>query len=436
MTKRISLMALAGVLAACGGNGNGDGDAGTDGMITLDADVDMGMGGGDEDMGGGGGDPDMFTGTCFDEGFGVPCTTAMGCRVGTCQPPLQFNDIGGAADPVADLPDGSDTIPGSVLYEGGFCTIDTLTEGTPDCLDNAGICGDCMTCINAFGGGTCYLNCDPEAPGNDICPTAWDCVPLNNGGGICFDGCATDVDCWGNAVIREETNGIPGIQTGADCEAVPSPCGFAGPDQLRFVTTAMPTCNTETFECEVMGSPDAEAGDPCRGTVECETGGQCEQESDVFNLPDGDVILWEGGYCFGPQCTSDADCAGDGVCGGGRSEIWTGFEDTCLVGCDLTVGVDAGDPSTWLTGRGGCDEGYFCVSNADGASPEEGVCFPDRVDPFSANGAFIQAFGSGPTEANIGAPCTENNECFNPFGFGRCLVGFNGRDGYCTVDEA
>ena len=317
----------------------------------------------------------------------MACTVAMGCRVGFCQPAL------------APVPPDVRT-----QFPGGFCTLDGATIDTePDCLlDAPEVCGACMTCVPVPGlanEGACFLKCEPDAPGNDICRDGWRCAPLSTGGGACLSGCRTDLECF-------------------------------RPDGVRRI------CNWETFECVRDGDPEARPGDPCRWDFECEPGGRCQQETDAFDLPDGEVILWEDGYCFGPPCRSNDDCAGDSVCGGGRSEIWTGFGDACLLGCDLTIGVDAGDPSTWLSGRGGCDEGYLCLSNADGANPEEGVCFPDRVDPFSVRGAFLQAFGSGPTEANIGAPCTQNHECFNPFGFGRCLVGFNGRDGYCTVDDA
>ncbi|MEM1417332.1 MAG: hypothetical protein AAGH15_20710 [Myxococcota bacterium] len=425
----LALLAGLFLLSACSGDDDGGGMVDDMGMM----DVDMGMS--DADMGTTETDMGIDDPTCFGQGFGVGCTTAMGCRIGTCQPTLNFVEFGGDEDPIDDLPSGENGIPGGELYTGGFCTIDTLTEGTPDCLENDGICGDCMTCINAFGGGACYLNCDPAAAGNDICPDGWACLGLNNGGGVCFDGCQTDVDCWANAVIREETNGIPGFQTGDDCANVPSPCGFAGPDQLRFIPSGNPTCNPDTFQCELDGDPTAQAGDMCGGDVQCEDGGNCQDERS-FDLIDGEYRIFVGGYCFGPTCESAADCNGDAVCGGARSDVWTDFTPTCLEGCDLTAGVDAMDPATWPTGRGGCSEGFKCLSDADGDNPELGVCVLDRVDPLSENGTFTQAFGSGPTEPNFGALCTVDTDCFNPFGYGDCVIGFNGRDGYCTVEEA
>ncbi|MEO0325690.1 MAG: hypothetical protein AAF447_22225 [Myxococcota bacterium] len=440
MTKRTSLMALTALAMACGGgNGSGDPDGMMDGSITLpDMEVpDLPDAGADEgvpdegvpDIG-----PEL---SCAERGFGINCNTVTGCRQGICQPALQFNDIGGDADPVQGLPGGGNSIPGSQLFDNGFCTLDSPFEAGVECGLGADVCGECMSCVTAFNADGCYLNCDPDVAGNDICPDAWDCVPLNNGGGICFDGCATDTDCFGNATIREETNGVPGIQTGADCEEIPSPCGFAGPDQLVFIPSAMPTCNLDTFECEVTGDATAEAGDACRGDVECEDGGACQAEN-VIELADGEELtIFEGGYCFGPECDSDDDCNGAGVCGGGRSGAFlTGSTDRCLERCDLTVGVDTANVASWPTGRGGCDEGYKCLSDANAANPELGVCVPDRVDPFSANGAITQAFGSGPAAPNLGAACTSSDECFNPFGYGTCITGLNGRDGFCSVGEA
>ncbi|MEO0324326.1 MAG: hypothetical protein AAF447_15295 [Myxococcota bacterium] len=420
-------------LSACGDDSGGTDvmdDMGTDGIV-VDMDTDDGA---TDDMG-----VDMAPPpNCLEQGFGVACSAGTGCRIGTCQVELNFNPLGGDADPIDDLPGGGNEVPGGTLYTAGMCTIDVLIPetDTPDCLGEDGVdCGDCMTCVNAFGGGACYTNCDPLAPGNDLCRDTYACVGLNNGGGVCFDGCERDTDCFGASIIREETNGIPGIQTGADCEDVPNPCGFAGPDQLVFIPSGNPTCNLDTFECEIDGSPTAQAGDPCGGDVQCEDGGECQTER-TFTLAEGDVTIFTGGYCFGPTCTSAADCNGDAVCGGARSDIWTDFTPTCLEGCDLTAGVTVADPATWVTGRGGCDEGLKCLSDGSTDNPEVGVCVLDRVDPFSENGTFTQPFGSGPTTPNFGAACTADDECFNPFGYGGCTVGFNGRDGICTVEEA
>ncbi|MEM1415445.1 MAG: hypothetical protein AAGH15_11110 [Myxococcota bacterium] len=388
---RLNLVAVL-LLFACSETGvvplGGTGDAGAD-LDTMEAGLPRDAAAPDEGGVDGGADPDAGLDlgglSCLEAGFGVPCTEAMGCRIGFCQPPL------------APVPPDVRT-----QFPGGFCTLGGATIDTePDCLGAPEVCGACMTCAPVPGladEGACFLDCDPEAPGNGICRDGWRCAPLTAGGGVCVTGCQTDLDC---------------ISAGA-----------------------RPVCNPETFRCERDGDPDSRTGDPCRGDVECEPGGRCQRETDAFDLPDGEVILWEDGYCFGPPCASDDECAGASICGGGRSEVWTRFVDTCLVGCDLSVGVDPAAPTTWRAGRGGCDEGFLCLSNGDAGSPEVGICFPDRVDPLSPNGIFVQPFGSGPVAPNIGAPCTEHDECFNPFGFGRCLVGFNGRDGYCTVDDA
>ena len=418
MDERIGFVALAALMTACGGC---DGSSEAVDMALPDLPRDEGMP--DEGMRDDGPETDPLP-VCA--GLGISCEAAMGCRVGTCQPALPQRDRGSDADPIRDLPGGGTSYAGPVIFDDGFCTLDTPFEDDVDCREVEGLCGDCMSCVTAFGEGACYLDCDPRAPGNDVCPDAWDCVPLNNGGGICFDGCARDTDCFGAAVIREETNGIEGIQTLEDCEAVPSPCGFAGPDELVFIAAANPTCDLDTFECQIVGDPTAEPGDGCRGDFDCPDDGVCRNEPP-----------FDDGYCFGPECTSDADCGGDSVCGGGRSGAFlTAGTDRCLVGCDLTVGVEAANVASWPAGRGGCDEGFKCLSDASADSPELGVCVPDAIDPFSAGPTFTQAFGAGPNAPNLGAACTSSDECFNPFGYGTCLIGLNGRDGFCTVEEA
>ncbi|MEM1415443.1 MAG: hypothetical protein AAGH15_11100 [Myxococcota bacterium] len=416
------LLAVLGWFGCTSGTSVPDGDAGDRFDAGRDTGVDLATDAGvDEGPCGSG------LGTCFDVGFGLPCASDDDCCVGVCQPELP------APEPTADAPAPRVT----PLFPGGFCTIDPVTtRAEPDCLSNPGICGDCLTCLEVLPGqGGCFVNCDPAAPGNDICVDGWQCAPLRNGGGACVEGCSVDADCLVRTVVCVETNGVPGCQSSEDCAATPDDCDGLGADLRRISPQASARCDPETFACQLFGDPTAQAGDRCFGDAECETGGRCEVER-VLTFEGDELVLFPGGHCVGPPCRGGRECNGDGACGGGRSAFWTELEGTCLAGCNLTVGVDAGDPSTWLTGRGGCDEGYFCLSNADGANPEVGVCFPDRVDPFSVSGAFLEAFGSGPTEANIGAPCTQNDECFNPFGFGRCLVGFNGRDGYCTVDEA
>ena len=187
--------------------------------------------------------------------------------------------------------------------------------------------------------------------------------------------------------------------------------------------------------CAAGGEP-LEAGGPCRNDGQCERGGTCRPETVVAG--DGaNVVVFPGGSCFGPRCFADADCRDDGRCGGSRAGAFlTGGQNTCLAPCDLSVGADPEDPSTWPRGRGGCAGGYKCLSNTGVGSPGRGVCVPDGLDPFRDAPTAMAPFGSGPVAPNLGAACRRNEQCFHPFGYGRCLRGANGREGVCSVDEA
>ena len=199
---------------------------------------------------------------------------------------------------------------------------------------------------------------------------------------------------------------------------------------------AEPPCDPGAFDCGASGDPTAEAGDACQVDAQCEEGGACRTERRL-STGEGEVVVFPGGSCFGPVCFADADCNGEGRCGGGRAGAFlTGSQNVCLAPCDLAVGADPEDASTWPAGRGGCNAGYKCLSSAGVGSPGRGVCVPDRLDPFRDAATPVAPFGSGPRTPNLGAPCTRPDACFHPFGYGRCLRGANGRDGICSVDEA
>lgn len=183
-------------------------------------------------------------------------------------------------------------------------------------------------------------------------------------------------------------------------------------------------------------APPLEAGAPCTRDDECGPDGTC-REATVVPAEGEDAIVFPEGSCSGPPCFADADCRGRGRCGGARAGAFlTGGQNTCLAPCDLSEGADPGDPATWPRGRGGCAEGYKCLSDSGVGSPGRGVCVPERLDPFRDAPTVLAPFGAGPDAPNLAAACRRNDECFHPFGYGRCLIGANGRDGVCTVDEA
>lgn len=223
----------------------------------------------------------------------------------------------------------------------------------------------------------------------DDCGEGLGCVE-----GLCADVCPADHSCT-------NVTGIGGV------------CAFSGNaatnfDALRWVPEADSDidCNTTTYRCEFSGNPEASAGDNCVEDWDCEGNGTC-LEGDEF----------PGGFCTKIGCEGLGGCAGDGVCISRRIGV-----DLCLAPCTIGEGSNPNDPATWLTNTGGCPEGQACLWTGAGTA---GVCFPAE-------------FNTEVTERNIGEACTDDSDCWSPFGDARCLTGglFNDGDlpnGYCTV---
>ena len=80
-------------LSAC--SGDDDGTTGMPDMGDMLTLPDMGDMGVTDDI------PDMGPPpNCLEQGFGVACTAAMGCRIGSCQQELSFIALGGDNDPI------------------------------------------------------------------------------------------------------------------------------------------------------------------------------------------------------------------------------------------------------------------------------------------------------------------------------------------------
>ncbi len=423
---------LDGVVFDVGTDDTGNGrDAGPDAPSMVDA--------GDADTGGGSCDPAVA-------GYGG-CTPDRGCALPgqTCR--AQFDStLGDTMDPIQDHPDGDISVP-LTFFTGGLCTPQDL--GGPgvgcdpsDAADTT--CGDCGVCSGAFGvdvnGSICLQGCEPSVTDNGVCRDGYTCDIT--GGGCLPVGCSSDAEC---RVERQNTNGIEGIQTPADCMANPADCGgMAGNfDRLVYDTDSTATCNMDTFECQGGPSSDtASGGDACTTDVECEDRGRCLTESEgvctnsettsctmdsectaaaTGAAADGFCnIAWQGGSCIKLGCdVAGNECANDGVC----QERGLGVA-ICLAGCTVGAGADPMDPATWIgeTGRSGCREGYRCVWNGVGGHgvANNGVCVPDAPSGADAN--------------NIGASCTNDSECWNPFGNARCIIwGDDDANGVCAA---
>lgn len=500
MKRLIGLMvvsALAGV--GCGDDDDTITDAGTDAVIVIDGGEDAGT----RDTG-----PPPDTGPVTTS-IGTPCDPVRGCLGGErCfDEPTFTNPVNSASDPVEGIP-AEWASYNSSLFPGGYCSI-------LECdLDNADeSCGPGARCINVGNNtGFCAASCTPSSTNNDICRDGYDCII---GEEVCFAGCEDAPDC---RIRRQETNGIPGLQTPTDCmtalnctprfeascratgtggaaageactsdaacaaglgcvERVCTPCpdnhvcrptgcaprctmtagaaageacseaddcanglscvdsvcvgcpedhactmvagvgpicAFTGTpatnfDRLHWIPESETdiACNTSTHRCEFTGNAEASAGDSCENDWDCEANGRC-LTGDAF----------PGGFCTKLGC----DIAGRGCAGGATCTTRRIGIDLCLPGCTIGQGSDPNDPATWLENRGGCPEGQACLWTGTGT---RGACFPGEFNPEV-------------TERNIGGPCTEDSDCWSPFGEGRCLNGtlFNMGDlatGYCTV---
>ncbi|MEM9072531.1 MAG: hypothetical protein AAGE52_28750 [Myxococcota bacterium] len=345
--------------------------------------------------------------------LGDPCMPDRGCsRSAFCQAEAAAN-FDPADEDVVDLPAGTDTT--GVLFAGGYGTTDDFSAASRNICDptdtNDTTCGECGSCIALPSDTMCVRNCEPTGTDNSDCRDGYACMIPQ---GVCFPGCNSDTEC---RIGRVESNGIAGLQTPDDCTETPADCGGDATnfDNLVYRTEGNPTCNMETFRCEFEGPAEATAGDTCDTDFDCESNGQCIDFTDDDGEP-----AWPGNYCTKFRCDLDGlECANGGKC----QERGLG-DFLCVAGCSVGTGadVDAEDPSTWLVAEGGCREGYTC--NWDGASgagvADNGGCVP---------GEFNEV-----TESNTGGPCTEDADCWSPFGRGFCIDENDGNflGGYCS----
>ena len=267
----------------------------------------------------------------------------------------------------------ADTISGSAAQCSAVCDNDPITT----CIDDDGCCpagcdgqdNDCGTNPTVQVGSACASDADCGAGGV--------CIPdADLPGGYCTKQCQVAADCGGDAICLAEFGGQPlcldGCAADSDCRAPDYECAdLLGDGTLN---ACLPP------EEPVM---PVEAGLPCAADTDCDDGGTC------FTGPPG-------GYCTLLDCTSDAECAGDGACLLIDQDTNT---TACLDGC-----VAAAD----------CRAGYECleVDAASGLS----VCFPEPPEPTAP-----------------GTACTATADCEPPQGQSPfCITNAGYPNGYCT----
>jgi hypothetical protein len=202
-------------------------------------------------------------------------------------------------------------------------------------------------------------------------------------------------------VVRRDTN-TNGIIDPYD--AMTNPDG----DALVYDDSTSATCNTTTYRCEHTGATGAEAGDTCVNDFDCEANGDCIADF-------GDEGGWPGGYCtkFGCDIAGN-DCAGDGKC----QERGLGIA-ICVQACEVAATTDTADR---FSDPRDCAPGYNCFwDGTSGAAAGNGGCVPGNYN----------AIRGGDATGQVGQECTDEEDCYSPFGAGQCRD--FGAGNHCTL---
>lgn len=408
MVNKVAFVACIAILAAsgCSNSPGGRGGARDGGGIRLD-------GGPGDDVGpvpdGG---PRVDGGPRTDTGpqscsVGESCTGARGCRgddpsFGEFECIEEFASAVGEAklDEIVGAPGGATTIP-TTIWEGGYCVPQRPSATDLSGCDSDDDCPDCSECVNLGGGQSmCLRSCVPEADGNGGCADGQAC---DLGARVCFPGCGSDDEC---RVYRADTN--------ADGTTTAPEDGETAVDRLTYDADSDATCNLTTRRCVHSAAEGKRSGDTCTKDSECPADQNCFAPSDTF--PGGLCTQFS---CSDPgfECPNEADSCITRLIGSGGA---------CLSPC--TVGGEAEDLAARIgpLGHGdGCREGYACFWNGtDGAIPNNGGCWPGNYNE--------------QPESTLGGACTEDTDCWSPFGIGQCFTGkdqdgFWGAEGMCTV---
>lgn len=248
-------------------------------------------------------------------------------------------------------------------------------------------CGECARCDDRVRVGdvrveaselgrltVCRPICEPTRDSTGCARFGYSCDIAT---GTCHDACRSDVEC---RLVRDETGA------------------------LVLDDTREHVCDSLTGRCRIVGTPGARTGDRCVHDTDCADDGLCLR---------GDGWPAEG------HCTR-VDCQWPALaCDEGEQCHHRALErPVCLRAC--VVGADADDLRLGDGGHGeGCLEELSCRwDGVSGASGPNGGCMPGNYNAV--------------VTANVGAPCTRDEECYSPYGLGRCAFAEVGR-GACTV---
>jgi hypothetical protein len=258
----------------------------------------------------------MGQGACFDT-----CTTqAMDCRDAYACVTIPMNVSVCLANCTTDA---QCKVTGSCDVMEGFC--DTPPGMTPtgqpclndfECLSN----NDDAFCIseaqNDFPQGYCSEICDLM---NDDCSGDAVCIEVNNGVGLCFDGCMKDADC--------PTPGYACLPFDGSTVCLPAP------DPETDCSNLVDDDGDGLFDCQ---DPDCQAMPICKPGMTatglpCTVNNQCAANmGDPFCIDEA-TYGWPSGYCSEYCNLMNDDCAGDAVCVDVGLPNGSGL---CLDGCN------------------------------------------------------------------------------------------------------
>ena len=250
-------------------------------------------------------------------------------------------------------------------------------------------CGPCAACIDAVRVGDqrvalteigraphCAVRCEPSRNGTGCAREGFSCDVVT---GTCQEACVSDADC---RLVRDASGAL-----------------VEDPTRPHF-------CHVRSRRCRLRGTDGAQIGGACTTDGDCTLDGVCLRD-------DG----WpEAGYCTRLDCQWPALACGDGEqCHHRALE-----RPACLTAC--TVGAEPEEDRLGAGGHGQhCAPGLSC--RWDGRSGDvspNGGCMPGNYNDVAA--------------PNLGAPCTRDDECYSPFGLGRCAWSESGAGSCSLID--
>ncbi|MGF1469578.1 MAG: hypothetical protein ACFCGT_25940 [Sandaracinaceae bacterium] len=331
-------------------------------------------------------------------------------------------DLGVDEGPVPECsPDRAGSGPGAACRRGTECDdgsrcneqLDLTFAGSgfaitqyPDSLcgdecnpDVANTCGSCALCADYTVVGRLRFPNFEVQPGGAV-------TALN---GVCRQVCEANVDdnggCRTGYTCDIESFLAPANEEGAEVQFCVEACRNDGDCNVDGATLEVDpfgpwSCNRTTGRCEHPGTEGVSAGDPCSEDTDCMANGEC---------------IGDPGFCIRRGC-ADPDFA----CG--EAEICTQFgvganSSACAVPC--TVGAEPVEDRLGVDGGGDtCATGQSCVWAGDTASTA-GACLTGNYNDI--------------TTPNLGVPCSEDADCYSPYGYGRCLTTQTGQPGFCSI---